>query len=88
MKKCNPFTVGLYTGLLIGFCHFVWAALVAFGLAQVWMDFMFSLHFLNNPFQVGAFDMGTAAFLIIMTSVVGYGFGWVATWVWNRIQKK
>ena len=88
MKKCNPFTVGLYIGLLAGSCHLIWAILVALGLAQVWMDSMFSLHFLNNPFQVGAFNIGTAVFLIIMTSVIGYGFGWVATWVWNRMQKK
>ncbi len=86
--KFNPFTVGLYTGLLIGFCHLVWVILVAFGLAQVWMDFIFSLHFLNNPFQVGVFNMTTAVILVIMTFVVGYGFGWVATRVWNRMQKK
>lgn len=86
--KFNPFTVGLYTGLLIGFCHLIWVILVALGLAQRWMDFIFSLHFLNNPFQVGVFNMTTAVILVIMTFVVGYGFGWIATRVWNRIQRK
>ena len=86
--KFNPSTVGLYTGLLISFCHLIWVILVALGLAQGWMDFIFSLHFLDNPFQVGAFNMATAIVLLIMTFVVGYGFGWIATWVWNRMQKK
>jgi len=86
--KFNPFTVGLYTGLLISFCHLIWVVMVALGLAQGWMNFIFSLHFLNNPFQVGGFNIATAVVLVIVTFVVGYGFGWIATWVWNRMQKK
>ena len=86
--RFNPSMVGLYTGFLISFCHLIWVILVALGLAQGWMNFIFSLHFLDNPFQVGAFNMATAVVLLIMTFVVGYGFGWVATWVWNRMQKK
>lgn len=86
--KWNPFTVGLYTGLLFSFCHLIWVILVALGLAQGWMNFIFSLHFLNNPFQVGVFNVVTAVVLIIVTFVVGYGFGWVAAWIWNRMQKK
>ena len=85
--KFNPKTVGLYTGLLISFCHLVWVIMVASGLAQGWLNFIFGLHFVNNPFHVGAFNLGTAAALIVITFVVGYVVGWVATWAWNKMKQ-
>jgi hypothetical protein len=84
--KFNPNTVGLYCGALISFCHLVWVAMVGFGWAQGWLNFIFGLHFLNSPFKVGAFNMTTALVLVIFTFVVGYVFGWVATWVWNKMK--
>ena len=84
--KFNPNNVGLYCGLLIGFCELVWVIMIALGLAQGWLNFIFGLHFMSNPFQIRAFNMGTSIVLVIMTFVVGYVFGWVATWVWNKMK--
>ncbi len=84
--KFNPKTVGLYSGLIIGFCELVWVIMVALGLAQRWLNFIFGLHFLNSPLQVRSFNGLTAIALVVMTFVVGYVFGWVATRVWNKMR--
>lgn len=57
------------------------------GWAQAWMDFVTSMHFLNNPFTVGAFSFGTALGLIAITFVVGSVVGWVFATVWNRVHR-
>jgi hypothetical protein len=85
--KFNSNTVGLYSGALISFCHLVWVIMVALGLAQGWLNFIFGLHFVNNPFQVRVFNLSTAVTLVIMTFVVGYMVGWVSTWAWNKMKK-
>ena len=84
--KFDPKTVGLYCGGLIGFCELIWVIMVALGLAQGWLNFIFGLHFLDSPLHVRAFNGLTAIALVVMTFVVGYVFGWVATWVWNRMR--
>ena len=83
--KFNPFTVGLYTGLLIGSFHLIWSILVFLGLAQLLMDFILGLHFLNNPYRVQPFNFVTAISLLIVTTFVGFVVGYVATWVWNKV---
>ena len=85
--KFNPNTVGLYCGALISFCHLVWVIMVALGLAQGWLNFIFGLHFVSNPFQIETFNLGTGIALVVMTFVVGYAVGWVSTWAWNRMAK-
>jgi hypothetical protein len=85
--KFNPNIVGFYCGALISFCHLVWVVMVALGLAQGWLNFIFGLHFVSNPFKVGVFNVGAATALVIMTFVVGYVVGWVSTWAWNRMVK-
>lgn len=84
--KFNANTVGLYSGLIIGFCELVWVIMVGLGFAQGWFNFIFGLHFIVTPFQVGAFNLGKGIILVVMTFVVGYVFGWVATWVWNKMK--
>jgi hypothetical protein len=85
--KFKPNTIGIYTGIFISFCHLVWSLMVASKLAQGWLDFIFGLHFVNNPFKVNAFNMGTAAALVVFTFAVGYVVGWLSTWAWNKMQK-
>lgn len=84
--KFNPNTVGLYTGLLISFCHLVWVIMVATGLAQGWLNFILGIHFVNNPFKVSPFNLTTAVTLVIFTFVIGYVVGWVGTWAWNKMK--
>jgi len=80
--------VGLILGSFMALIHFVWALLVVSGLAQVFMDFIYSIHFLSNPFTVTEFKLTTTLILIVVTFLFGYLFGWVFAELWDVIQKK
>ena len=86
--KCDEKKVAMTFGLLVGSMHLVWAVIVASGLAQSLLDFIYGLHFLNNPFTVNPFDLTNAIILVLFTTVVGYIVGWVGTWLWNKVYKK
>lgn len=86
--KFDEQKVAMITGLLVGGMHLVWALIVASGLAQLLLDFIYGLHFLNNPFTVNPFDLTNAIILVIFTTVVGYIVGWAGTWLWNKVYKK
>lgn len=83
----NKNKAGLTLGTLFGFWHLIWGVLVAFGLAQALLDWVYALHFLNNPFKVGVFSLTTTAILVVVTFVVGYVFGWVFAYLWGMIKK-
>ena len=86
--ELNQHKVGLTLGALLGLWHLAWSTLVATGLAQPLLDWVTSLHMLNNPFRVGEFDFGTAVILIVVTSLVGYIAGWIIAFLWNTVHKK
>lgn len=86
--KCNEYAVGLTFGLLLGSMHLGWAVLVSLGYAQGLLDWVYSLHFLDNPFTVTEFQMPNAVMLVVVTSLVGYAAGYAGAWVWNRIGAK
>jgi hypothetical protein len=88
MQKLNPNKAGLVTGSLLGLWHFVWSFLVAAGLAQSLLDWIYYLHFLNNPFHVVDFNIVTAILLVAVTSVFGYFFGWLLAFLWNALRGK
>ncbi len=77
-------TLGTFAALL----HLVWITLVLLGVAQPWMDFVYGLHFLNNPYTVQAFSLTGAVMLLFMAFVMGSAVGWVFSYVWNRLHKK
>lgn len=80
--------VALSLGLLMGLFHLVWSILVMLGSAQALLDWIYGLHFLNNPFMVSQFEITKAATLVIVTFAVGYVAGWVFAWIWNMWAKK
>lgn len=88
MKQLNPNTIGLIVGSFVGFMHLLWALLVMLGLAQLILDFVYGIHFLNNPFSVTAFDITKAVILVVVTFIVGYVGGYVFTLIWNRVVKE
>ena len=88
MKKLNPHEVGLITGATIGLWHLVWSCMVMLGWAQGLLDFIFSLHFLSNPYVLQMFDLTKAVMLVVVTFVVGYVLGWVFTMIWNMMLSK
>lgn len=87
MNQVNSNKVGLVFGGLFAIFHAVWAVLVLLGLAQVLMDWIFSLHFLSFQYEVGPFSIVTAVLLVVVTAVVGYVIGYVFGWLWNLAHK-
>lgn len=77
--------LGVVLGSLLGLWHLAWAALVATGVAQWLMDWVFRLHFIQPPYVVSAFKLNYAIGLIVITSVLGYTFGWVGGALWNWV---
>lgn len=88
MKELNKNTVGLILGSFFALWHLLWGLLVATGLAQTFLDWIYWLHFMNDPFRIEAFDITRSVTLIIVTFVVGYIFGWVFVWLWEMMRTK
>jgi hypothetical protein len=85
--KLNPGKTALTVGVFAGLWHVVWGLLIAGGLASQLLDFIYGIHFLNNPFVVQSFDLVKWITLIVVTAILGYIFGYVFSLLWNRIQK-
>ena len=84
----NKKTVGLVFGAVLGGWHLVWSLLVLSGVAQGLYDFIMWAHMIHLPIVVGPFDATAAITLIIVTSVVGYVFGYTGAWVWNKVHAR
>lgn len=79
--------LGVVLGTLLGFFHLSWAVLVASGVAQWLMDWVFRLHFIQPPYSITSFNIGYAIGLIAVTSTLGYVFGWVGGALWNYVHE-
>ncbi len=88
MEKLNQNKVAMVVAAFLGGWHLLWAVLVAMGYAQMLLDWVYWVHFLNNPFVLDVFDPTRAALLVVFTSVVGYVGGWLFTAIWNSMLRK
>jgi len=88
MSNLNPHKTGLAIGAMLGFVHLVWSILVAVGLAQLYINWIFQLHMIVPPYTVATFSVMNAVLLVIVTSVLGYVVGWVLASIWNMVHKK
>ena len=84
MSRTQPHLFGLVFGIFLAVWHALWALLVWFGAAQPLMDFIFRLHMITPPYKIAAFNLGTAATLVLVTAAIGYLMGWVVGFIWNR----
>ncbi len=87
MQTISLHRTGLTFGGLFGTGHFLWAVLVALGLAQPVIDFIFWMHFIKPAFIISPFNIGTALVLIVTTSLIGYGLGMILAGIWNFLQR-
>ncbi|MBI4153684.1 hypothetical protein HY503_01680 [Candidatus Woesebacteria bacterium] len=78
----------LIFGTFMAVMHTIWSLMVFLGFAQNYVNWILGLHFLNNPFRVGAFSFGRALTLIGATFVVGYIVGYIFATIWNKLNKR
>ena len=83
----NKSKTGLIVGAFSGSWHLVWSLLVGFGVAQSFLDWIYGLHFLSNPFHVADFKIVTAALLVFISFSVGYLMGWFFALLWNALPR-
>ena len=87
MTNINPNKAGLAVGALLGAWHHTWSLLVALGLAQPLIDFLFWIHFVKPVYVIEPFEIARAAILIAVTAGIGYVTGLVFALLWNRLHR-
>ena len=55
--------------------------------ALLTIDFIFWLHFITPPYQVGPFAPARAAALVVVTATVGYVSGRVLGAIWKSVHR-
>jgi hypothetical protein len=87
MGNIDPNRAGLVLGALLGGWHLLWALMVALGVAQPLIDFLFWIHFIKPVYVIEPFAIGRAAILVLVTAGIGYIIGFVFGKIWNRVHR-
>jgi len=88
MAKLKGHKISLVVGLFIAGMHALWAIAVALGIGQMYLNWIFPLHFLNNLYIVMSFNFLTALLLVVVAFIASYASTWLFVWLWNAIKVK
>ena len=85
MKFCKSKEnkIALAVGLYIAVIHALWAVVVAIGVGESYLNWIFPLHFINNLYSVMDFSIMNATLLVIVAFIGGY----LATWLFIALMK-
>ncbi|MCX6714236.1 MAG: hypothetical protein NTX72_00275 [Candidatus Uhrbacteria bacterium] len=83
----QPHKTGVSFGVALGLFHLLWSFLIALGVAQPLMDFIFILHRITPVYKILPFDFVLATGLVLVTAAIGYVFGYAFAVIWNKVQK-
>lgn len=78
---------GFVLGSVTGGWHLCWSVLVAAGVAQRVIDFVFWMHFIKPVYVIEPFEIDRAAILVVVTAVLGFVVGSVFAMIWNAAHK-
>jgi hypothetical protein len=85
MHSIHPIKTGLAVSAVLALAHLIWASLVAVGWAGPVLEFILKLHFIEVSLKIAPFDLATAAALVALTGVIGFGIGAVFALLWNQL---
>lgn len=83
MARLNVGRTGIVFGTLVAAFHAAWAGLVAIGQAQVVVDFLHAVHFVEPVYQVQPFDPRLAMQLVAVSFVVSSTVAALLALAWN-----
>lgn len=83
MDRINPRRAGFIGAILLCGWHAFWSVLVASGVGQQLLDFLFSIQFMRPAFVLESFSWARATSLLLVTTTIGYFVGWTFAIVWN-----
>lgn len=77
MNVLRAHKTGLTLGGVLAVLHGIWVLAVLLGAGQPFLDWIFGLHFLSNPYRVLPFGVGSAVMLLLINFIAGYISGWL-----------
>lgn len=83
MGHVDPNRLGIVLAVVLSGWHAVWEGLVAAGVAQRVVDFVYRLHSVKSEMVVEPFDASRAGTLLLLTAGLGYAAGAAAALLWN-----
>jgi hypothetical protein len=87
-KKCHCNKPALVVSLFVAAMHAFWALSVALGVGQMYLNWIFPLHFIGNLYTVLSFNLLTALMLVIMAFAGSYLATLLFVWLWKHVKIK
>ena len=86
--KSKGHKISVAVGLFFASLHLIWALMVALGLGQAHLNWIFPMHFIDNLYTVMEFNLTTALFLVVVVFVSGYLVTWFFLLFWKLMKIK